>query len=183
MRKLCPDGHIRNSSPPKSKIMDGVPLRIISWRESIPNIPKQSRFAPIANAKMYSATGTARSRDTLLHAGSAASRSCFATSACMRTIIRISIATGMHGSFPAGRLPAIASGHAASCLSKKFEEETKMALYTICFASTGGITVEANSITEAEKLFENYDIQDRLGEILVQNGVDITEIYEDPDAE
>ena len=58
-----------------------------------------------------------------------------------------------------------------------------MALYTICFASTGGITVEANSITEAEKLFENYDIQDRLGEILVQNGVDITEICEDPDAE
>lgn len=58
-----------------------------------------------------------------------------------------------------------------------------MAMYTIRFMATGGITVEAESKEEAMNRFEEDDIQADIGMILAENGVDITEVDEDPDAE
>lgn len=58
-----------------------------------------------------------------------------------------------------------------------------MAMYTICFMATGGITVEAESEEEAMNRFEADDIQADIGTILAENGVDITGVYEDPDTE
>ena len=62
-------------------------------------------------------------------------------------------------------------------------EEPKKKMFTICFASTGGVTIEADSEEEAMKKFESDAIQQDIGNILYQNGIDITEVYEDPDAE
>ena len=58
-----------------------------------------------------------------------------------------------------------------------------MAMYTIRFMATGGITVEAESEEEAMIKFYGNDVQDDIGFILAENGVDVTEVYEDPDAE
>ena len=53
-----------------------------------------------------------------------------------------------------------------------------MKQYTICFAATGGITINAESEDEALKKFEalsDHDIMCELG----QNGFDITDIIDE----
>lgn len=57
-----------------------------------------------------------------------------------------------------------------------------MRQYTICFAATGGITINAESEDEALKKFEclsDHDIMCELG----LNGFDITDIIDEGDAE
>lgn len=47
--------------------------------------------------------------------------------------------------------------------------------YLITFMSTGGLYVEANSIEEAEKKF-NDEMQEDAGRQLAYNGIEITDI-------
>lgn len=49
--------------------------------------------------------------------------------------------------------------------------------YNITFASTGGMTIEANSENEAMEIFEN-EMQETAEHELHLNGIDITEISE-----
>ena len=56
-----------------------------------------------------------------------------------------------------------------------------MKQYTICFAATGGITINAESEDEALEKFEglsDHDIMCELG----RNGFDITDIIDEGDA-
>lgn len=54
-------------------------------------------------------------------------------------------------------------------------------LYTICFMSTGGVTIEADSEAEALKKFYSDAVQEEVGKELAMNEIDITEVYEEVD--
>lgn len=51
--------------------------------------------------------------------------------------------------------------------------------FVVCFEVTGGISVEAESADEALAYFYSEDGQEAVGMCLQQNGVSVTEIYED----
>ena len=51
--------------------------------------------------------------------------------------------------------------------------------YTICFMSTGGLEIEAESEDEAIRLFDTAEMQRIALENLDQNGIEITEIFEE----
>ncbi len=52
--------------------------------------------------------------------------------------------------------------------------------WLITFASTGGLTVEADTKDEAIRIFDE-EMQEDAGRELVLNGIDITEVWEADD--
>lgn len=56
-----------------------------------------------------------------------------------------------------------------------------MKRYTICFMSTGGITVDAENEEDALDRFENGEFDEDVYMSLAANDVSFTEIYEEED--
>lgn len=53
--------------------------------------------------------------------------------------------------------------------------------YTICYMVTGGITIEAESESEALEKFNNGEFDEQIGQSLAENEVTMTELYEEED--